>query len=97
MRPDKIQTSVMRQTKTGWVASFPGSDKLIGDPVPRFELRNSDFVIPDPDSPRFELRNSILHFIRGAMRLVPRRDAPGTVGLGTTIRDESPRDRQRSV
>jgi len=27
--PDKIQTSVMRQTKTGWVASFPGSDKLI--------------------------------------------------------------------
>jgi len=27
--PDKIQTSVMRQTKTGWVASFPGSDHLV--------------------------------------------------------------------
>jgi hypothetical protein len=27
--PDKIQTSVMRETDHGWVASFPGSDKMI--------------------------------------------------------------------
>ena len=27
--PDKIQTSVMRETDKGWVASFPGSDKMI--------------------------------------------------------------------
>ncbi|HJT79907.1 MAG TPA: hypothetical protein VJ719_01815 [Chthoniobacterales bacterium] len=27
--PDKIETSVMRKTDQGWVASFPGSDKWI--------------------------------------------------------------------
>ena len=27
--PDRIETSVMRQTDNGWVASFPGSDHLI--------------------------------------------------------------------
>ena len=26
---DKIETSVMRKTDTGWVASFPGSDKWV--------------------------------------------------------------------
>ena len=27
--PDKIQTSAMRQTEHGWVATFPGSDRLL--------------------------------------------------------------------
>jgi hypothetical protein len=27
--PDKIQTSAMRQTERGWVATFPGSDRLL--------------------------------------------------------------------
>jgi hypothetical protein len=26
---DKIQTSAMRQTERGWVATFPGSDRLL--------------------------------------------------------------------
>ena len=27
--PDKIQTSAMRETEHGWVATFPGSDRLL--------------------------------------------------------------------
>ena len=27
--PDKIETSVMRKTDNGWIASFPGSDHLV--------------------------------------------------------------------
>ncbi len=29
IEPDKIQTSAMRQTESGWVATFPGSDHLL--------------------------------------------------------------------
>jgi hypothetical protein len=27
--PDRIKTRVLRETKDGWVATFPGSDRLV--------------------------------------------------------------------